>query len=181
MRGYAYPRSNAGLGRHLGATAANVQATLPSPNVDTQRYLEGRRMFYIYQTPNIASIAAGAANTNVITFDIDSIFLWTRTAFFADIAGAVQTPSSLVVPLVTVQITDTGSGTNFFNAVIPINSIGGSGALPYVLPAPQMIQPAASLQFAFTNFSAATTYANLRIQLMGFKVYGDQAPAQLGT
>ena len=103
-----------------------------------------------------------------------------RLCVFADIAGAVQTPSSLVVPLVTVQITDTGSGTNYFNNPIPLGSVAGSGQLPFVMSTPQFVQPAASLQFAFANFSAATTYANLRLALVGFKVYGSTPPAQLG-
>lgn len=137
-------------------------------------------MFYVYQTPNIASIAAAAQTTNVIQFDIDSVFVWMRTCVFADIAGAVQTPSSLVVPLVTVQVTDTGSGTNFFNNPIPLGSVAGNGPLPFVMPTPIMCQPSASFQFAYANFSAATTYANLRVQLIGFKVYGSQPPAQFG-
>lgn len=178
MRGFR------GYARHpgLGAIAAQQGATIPTPtpNIDAQRYIEGRRMFYIYQTPNIASIAAAASTTNTIQFDIDSVFCWMRTNVFVDIAGAVQTPSSLVVPLVTLQVTDTGSGTNFFNNPIPIGSIAGSGQLPFVLTTPQFVQPAASLQFAYANFSAATTYANLRLQLIGFKVYGSQPPAQLG-
>lgn len=182
FRGYPARRMALGhLGQTPGPQAANPQATLPTPNVDAQRYIEGRRMFYVYQTPNISSLAAGGSSTNTIQFDIDSIFCWVRLNAWADIAGAVQTTSSLVLPLVTVQVTDTGSGTNFFNAPVPIPTIAGNAPLPFVLPAPQLIQPAASLQFAFTNFSAATTYANLKLQLIGFKVYGDAPPAQLGV
>lgn len=170
-------------GSRFGAAPAAVAAALPSPsspNVDAQRYLEGRRFFYIYQTPNIASIANGSSTTNVIQFDIDSVFVWMRLNVFCDIAGAVQTPSSLVEPLVTLQITDTGTGTNFFNLPVPIPAITGSGQLPFVLPTPVMANPAASYQFSYANYSAATTYANLRLQLIGFKVYGDQPPAQFG-
>ncbi len=169
--------------RFLGSAAA-VNAALPAPapaNVDAQRYIEGRRFFYIYQTPNIATIAASAATTNVIQFDVDSVFCWMRLNVFADIAGAVQTPSSLVVPLVTLQITDTGSGTNYFNNPVPLGSVAGSAQLPFVMPTPVMVQPTASLQFAYANFSNATTYANLRLQLIGFKVYGSQAPTQFGS
>ena len=109
MRGFrGYPPRYMGLG---AAAVANAVAPTPTPNIDAQRYIEGRRMFYIYQTPNIASIAAAASTTNTIQFDIDSVFCWMRTNVFVDIAGAVQTPSSLVVPLTTLQITDTGSGT----------------------------------------------------------------------
>lgn len=167
------------MGRFGNAPIAAVPATISSPNVDAQRYMQGRRFFYIYQTPNIASLAAAASSTNTIQFDVDSIFTWMRIAFFCDLAGAAITSGARILPLVTMQVTDTGSGTNFFNNAIPIPSIGGDGALPFVMPTPQFVQPSASLQFAFTNYSAATTYANLRIQLIGFKVYGENAPAQL--
>lgn len=170
--------------RFLGASAAAaVHAALPAPatpNVDAQRYLEGRRFFYIYQTPNIASLAAAATTTNVIQFDIDSVFVWMRTCVVADIAGAVQTTSSIVIPLATLQITDTGTGTNFFNNAVPLTAIAGDGRLPFVQPTPVMCSPAASFQFTWNNYSAATTYANLRLQLVGFKVYGNAPPAQFG-
>lgn len=174
-----------GSTRFLGqAPAATPNAVLPSPaamNVDAQRYLEGRRFFYIYQTPNIASIAPAASTTNVIQFDIDSVFVWMRTNVFADVAGAAQTPSSMVVPLVTMQVTDTGSGTNFFNNPVPLGAIAGDARLPFVMPTPVMCQPAASFQFAFASFVTGVTYANLRVQLVGFKVYGSQPPAQFGA
>lgn len=131
---------------------------------------EDRRFWYTYQTPNIASIAAAASAVNSILFDADSVFVWLRTTFFADIAGAVQTDDSRVLPLVTVRIQDTGSGAYFQNAAVPLADIAGWGPLPYILPAPQIIQPVASIFFEWNNFSAATTYANLRLQMQGFKI-----------
>lgn len=179
MRGFrGYPPRQMGLG--AAPVAASV-TSVPTPNADAQRYIEGRRMFYVYQTPNIASLANSASTTNTIQFDIDSVFCWVRWNFFTDIAGTALTTDTNVLPLVTVQVTDTGSGTNFFNNPVPIPSVLGNGPLPFVLPSPQFIQPAASLQFAFNNYSAGTTYANLRLQLIGFKVYGSQPPAQLGA
>lgn len=131
-----------------------------------------RKFFFAYQTPNIATIAAAAATSNVITFDADSVFCWIKTTYTTDLAGAVQTSSSRVVPLATVNIVDTGSGQSFFNAQTPIPAIAGeSASLPFILPAPQFIQPNSSLQFSWINYSAATTYANLRLQLIGFKIY----------
>lgn len=180
MRGFrGYPPRYTGLGQNQPVAA--VQNALPSPNVDAQRYLEGRRMYYIYQTPNIASIAAGATSNQVIQFDIDSVFTWMRTTMFIDIGQAAQNSGARVTPLITLQITDTGSGTNFFNNPVPLPNIAGTAELPYVLPTPQFIQPSASLQFAFTSYvTAGTTYADVRVALHGFKVYGSQPPAQLG-
>lgn len=167
--------------RFMGA--ANIQSTLqssPDPNRDYQRYGEGRRIKFTYQTPNIASIANGASTTNTIQFDVDSQFVWVKTTVSADIAGAVQTESSLVVPLVTVLITDLGSGQNFMNAALPVQAVAGlSGELPYIEASPQMVAPNSSLQFQWANYSAGTTYANLRVQLHGYKVYGTSPPPNL--
>lgn len=165
------------LGRFGEVQAA--PAVAPNRNVDYERYVEGRRFKFSYQTPNIASIAAAGTATNVIQFDLDSVFCWLRTAVFVDVAGAAQNVGNQELPLVTCLITDTGSGQAYMNAPIPLPSIAGTGELPFIEPAPQYVQPNTSLQFQFTNFSAATTYANLRVQLHGFKVYGSSPPAQL--
>lgn len=167
--------------RYLGA--ANVQSTLqsaPDPNREYQRYAEGRRIKFSYQTPNISSLAAAGSTTNTIQFDVDSQFVWVKTTVTADIAGAVQTESSLVVPLVTILITDLGSGQNFMNGAIPVQALAGlSGELPYIEASPQMIQANSSIQFQWANYSAATAYANLRMQLHGYKVYGTSPPPNL--
>lgn len=158
---------------------STVPATAPDRNADWERYKEGRRFKFSYQSPLVASIAAAGISTQVIQFDLDSVFVWLKTSVFADIAGAVQTVDSYVIPLITALITDTGSGQAYMNAPIPLGALAGPGSLPYIEPAPQFIQPNTSLQFQFANFSAATTYANLRVQLHGFKVYGTAAPGQL--
>lgn len=153
-------------------------ATLPAGVMATDQFgqtaSQRNRFWFTYQTPNIASIAAAASATNSILFDNDSVFEWTKITVTADIANAVQTPSSIVVPLCTVQIQDTGQGAYYSNAVIPLAAYGGAWGLPYVLPAPQFIAPNATLQFTWNNFTTAggsnTTYANLRLQLHGFKI-----------
>jgi len=126
-------------------------------------------IFFVYQTPNVAALAAAGNAQAVIPFDTDSNFVWQKMAVFCDIAGAAQTDSTRVLPLVTVQITDSGNSQGFMNAAIPIPSIFGDGRLPFVLPGPQAVRPGASFTFAFVNYSAATAYANLRVALIGVK------------
>lgn len=139
-----------------------------------QRATNMNRFFFIYQTPNIASLAPGASTTNSILFDADSVFEWTKISVYADISNAVQTASSIVVPLVTMQIQDTGQGAYYSNAAIPLSVYAGAFGLPYVLPAPQFITPNATLQFTFASLETAgggnTTYNNLQVQLHGFKI-----------
>lgn len=159
-----------------GGFGATNPGPIPTPGVPANaggNATQGRGIFFTYQTPSVASLAAGASSgAQIIQFDNNSTFTWLRTCVAADIAGAVQTVSSIVVPLVTLQITDTGNGMSFMNAPIPLEAIAGSAQLPFILPVPQFIQPNASYSFNFTNYSAATTYANLRVQLIGMRVFG---------
>jgi len=142
----------------------------PLPEDQYGAYHKNAKFWFTYQTPNIASIAAAGSTTNSITFDNDSAFEWTKITVTADIAGAVQTQSSLVLVLGTVQIQDTGQGAYYSNAAIALAAYQGQLGLPYVMPAPQIIAPNATLQFNWNNYSAATTYANLRLQLHGWKI-----------
>jgi hypothetical protein len=146
---------------------------MPQPNriPKRQRVAEGaKRDWYIYRG-YVASIAASANATNTINIRAHSDFIVHKLAQFTDIAGAVQTDSSRVLPLVTVQILDTTAGKNFFNEPIPIPAVFGSGTLPFIMPGPRRVAANAVLQFSFTNYSAATTYGNLTILLIGIEEY----------
>lgn len=127
---------------------------------------------YFTYAVTLASIAGGGAQAQAsINFEADTEFTVVKMAYSADIAGAAQTDSSRVIPLVTVQITDSGSGRNLQNSPIPIHTICGEGGLPMVLPIPRTFAPNSTLTFTFTNESAATTYANLRVVLIGYKTF----------
>lgn len=127
--------------------------------------------FYIYNTPVITSLAAAAASTVIIPIEADSSFTVLKTSYFADIAGAVQTDSTRVLPLVTIAISDSGSGRNLQNSATPINTYGGHDGLPMVWPVPREFKASSSISITFTNFSDATTYADLRLSLIGIKKF----------
>lgn len=133
--------------------------------------VQGDGFYYVYNILFANSIAAAAVSTVTLQFDQVTVFKWVRTTVYADIAGAAQTESSRVLPLVTLKITDAGSGMSFMNSNVPIFEMAGSAELPYVLPTPQFILANAVLQFAVANISAATTYTNLMLQLHGYKLY----------
>jgi hypothetical protein len=173
-----------------GAPPMPMQAPMPGnlPQDQWGPYSKQDRFWFTYQTPNIASIAAGAAATNAITFDNDSAFEWTKTTYTVDLTnhatgitasgqatGTATAQDSIVVPFVTLQIQDTGQGSYYSNAAIPVYQIaGGQPGFPYVMPAPQIIAPNATLQFNWLSFSTAgggnETYNNLRLQLHGWKI-----------
>lgn len=123
---------------------------------------------YVVLVPSLAATVSAQANIN---FEADTEFTVVKFEFFADIAGAAQTDSTRVIPLVTVAMTDSGSGRNLQNAPVPIHSLCGIGELGMVLPVPRTFAPNSTLSFTFTNESAATTYTNLRMILTGFKTF----------
>jgi len=127
------------------------------------------RDFFVYQE-NFLALASGATATGSINIQADSDFLLEELTFFADIAGAAQTSSSRVIPLVTVQISDTGSGRNLLESQVPIPSIFGTGERPFILPNPKLLAANSNLSLSVTNYDAAAEY-NLRCSLIGTKIF----------
>lgn len=147
-------------------------ATLPEDQYGA--FHKNVKFWFTYQTPNIAALAASGTTTNSITFDNDSAFEWTKITVQADETNAEQTASTLLIPFVTIQIQDTGQGAYYSNAAIPVEAYMGQLGLPYVMPAPQIIAPNATLQFNWGSYSTSgggnKTYNNLRLQLHGWKI-----------
>ena len=126
--------------------------------------------FYVYQATFLALAGASSAN-GTIQIEANSDFVVQKLSFAADIAAAVQTDSTRVLPLVTIQLTDTGSGRQYMNEQVPITALFGNGQLPFILPNPRFMAANSVLQIAVTNLTAATTY-NLYLSFIGFKYYG---------
>jgi hypothetical protein len=133
--------------------------------------VQGDGLVYTYNIVFAASLAAAAVSTVTQQFDQTTVFKWTKTTIYADLAGAAQTESGRVLPLVTMRITDVGTGFSFSNSAVPVFTMAGAGELPFILPTPQFIVANAVLQFAATNISAGTTYTALQMQMHGFKIY----------
>ncbi|MDE2019680.1 MAG: hypothetical protein KGJ13_05045 [Patescibacteria group bacterium] len=139
---------------------------LASQAVPKVQYVED---FFIYEIDASALAAGGVFNGNIQIL-ADSDFRWTKFAGFADIAGAAQTDSGRVIPLVTVNIVDTGSGRNLMSSAVPWGAYIGSGTLPFILPVPRIFKARTNIAVTMTNYSAATTY-NLRLSFIGSKIF----------
>ncbi len=128
-----------------------------------------RRDFFAY-TLAFAALGAGAASQGAIQIQADSDFELSKFTMFADIAAADETEATRVLPLVTIQITDTGTGRSLFSSPLPIPAIMGDGRIPFILPVPKIFSANASVAVQVANFNAATTY-NLRLLLIGAKIF----------
>ena len=125
------------------------------------------RDFFVYEI-DFAALAPAASSTSSFSIQADSDFLWTSGTFFADIAAAAQTDSTRVIPLISLLITDTGSGRQLMNTAVPIVSLFGNGQLPFVLPRQRLFRPNSNVTITANNFDAAITY-NLRLSFIGEK------------
>lgn len=126
--------------------------------------------FYVTTPAGISSVSG--PQQSLIQFDADSQFLWIATSYQAQIAGAVLTNDTNVVPLVNVYMSDGGSGKYLSNAPMPLAAIAGDGKMPYRLIGPRVFQPNSTLNFNWTSNGvvAGTTYT-INLVLHGIKLY----------
>lgn len=130
---------------------------------------EPRRDFFVYNV-NALAVAPGATALGAIQIQADSDFELQKLTQFSDIAAAGQTAAGRVLPLVTIQVTDTGTGRTLFSAPVPIPGIFGDGTIPFILQTSKVFTKNSALQIALTNYDAANTY-NVRLQLIGSKIF----------
>ncbi|MES9901027.1 MAG: hypothetical protein ABW148_18675 [Sedimenticola sp.] len=125
--------------------------------------------FYVYEE-DFSALASGASDIGSINIQADSDFVVQKLTYFADIAAAAQLDGTRIIPLVTIQITDSGSGRNLMEAPVALSNIFGTGELPFILPQPKLFLARSTISISVTNFDAAVTY-NLRLSLIGYKVF----------
>lgn len=119
----------------------------------------------------VAALAPGASASVTIPIEADSMFTLVKSSYVADIAGAAQTEDTRVIPLISVAITDSGSGRNLQNLPVPMSALAGHEGLPMVWPVPREFLASSTITMTFTNTSAATTYNNVVLSLIGFKSF----------
>lgn len=125
--------------------------------------------FYVYEE-DFFTLVAGASKTGSVNVQADSDFVLQKLTYSADINGGAVTDSSRVIPLVTVQITDTGSGRNVMETAVPVTNVFGSGEIPFILPQPKLFLARSTISISVANYSSNTTY-NLRLSLIGHKIF----------
>lgn len=145
-------------------------AELSQMNDEQLTALFGVRDPFVYQL-DVASLAAAAVANVSFNIAADSNFLWQYSCMTADIAGAVQTDSSRVIPLITCTIKDESSGRMLMNSAVPLVALFGYGSLPFLLPTARFFRAQTSVSLSLTNYSNATTYAGIRLSFIGTKFF----------
>lgn len=126
---------------------------------------------YTYTLKTDTSLAPAGTATTTVSIQSDADFVCEQIAYMVDIAGAAQTDSTRIIPLVRILLNDTGSGRNLSDIAIDLSAFAGYGSLPFILPVPRRFAARSTIQCVFTNYSAAETYANVRLYLIGYKAW----------
>ena len=125
--------------------------------------------YFVYGV-DFGVVAAGASANGNIQIQADSDFLWRLSTYYVFINGAAnQTESSRVIPAMTVQITDSGSGRQLFNQALPVSALFGTGELPYPVDPNRIFKARSNISFAVNNISAVAY--RLFLALHGEKIF----------
>lgn len=128
-----------------------------------------RRDFFVYSV-EFPSLAPASAQSGAFQIQADSDFELQKLSMFADVSGAAQTAATRELPLVTIQITDTGTGRQLFSQPVAVPALFGDGQIPFILPTTKVFSRNASVAVAVSNFSDSTTY-RLRLNFIGAKIF----------
>jgi hypothetical protein len=144
----------------------NPQAVIPAyMGRDTQHdYFE-----YVVTVPAISTLIPNVSTP--LQIENDSDFFWIASTYQADIAAAPLTEATNLIPLVDLEMQDTGSGRNFQNAPLPLTTIAGDGKRPFRLIRPRRFGANTVINMKWTNQVAAGTAYRIRFVLCGYKLY----------
>jgi len=130
------------------------------------------REFFTYEVPvfsNLAILVGTAANNLPIQADAD--FEWTHGVYEFDLAATSTTFATRFIPNMTLQISDSGSGRFITSAAVPVPSLFGPSDRPRALPITKVFSANSNVVFTAVNFDAAVATGNLRLSLLGWKLY----------
>lgn len=147
-----------------------AQQAASSPQVFNPR--ENGSDYFWYSHQIVTGLQSTAPNgAAIINIDADSDFYCVALSYQANIAAAALTEDTNVIPLINLQITDTGSGKSLMNTPLPIGAFMGDGKRPYRLARPRVFMRNATIQLAFTSFVAAGTIYQIQVVFHGYKIY----------
>jgi hypothetical protein len=146
--------------------------TIPNAPLPGAKYTEDWFVYLASVTNLTAAGTAGASLPVNINVQADSDFKLIKLTHFSNNHASItnQQESTRVLPLVTIQITDTGSGRNLFSNPIPLPALAGDGRVPFILPITRIFKASATITVTFTNYDTAIAY-DINLSLIGTKLF----------
>lgn len=125
--------------------------------------------FFVYNT-EFSNVLAGTSQTNTINIQSDSDFeVQKLTALILNVNSAPY--SSLDVDNIRVLIVDTGTGRQLSDVAVPIDSMFGTGQLPFILPNTKLFKARSVISVQVTNSMSGYNYSTIMLSFIGRKVF----------
>jgi hypothetical protein len=155
----------------MGAAAPGVNnPMLPQMNTQDQGPLVAVDWYtYSAQVTGLTALTSQVTNIQIEAdsdFDIIKLTSFGIVTLDTDVNEATRT-----LPMVTVLLTDTGSGRNLMNIPLAIPSMFGTAELPFILPVPKRLFARATLAITLQNISTDIDYAYLQVSFTGKKIF----------
>lgn len=143
-----------------------------NPNASRGRQPGEQKLVADFYAYNIlfTTLNAGTSQTANIQIQADSDFEIQKLTAFATTANS-SAPSTTTMPLVTVLLTDTGSGRQLTDIAVPISSLFGTAQLPFILPNTKILQARAVLAIQISNFGSGVNYSTIQLSFIGRKLF----------
>ena len=145
--------------------------------VDNQPLTDERGAYwpeqFTYQITFAGITGANPVGNGTIVIQADAEFaIQETTYYFIDTANPTYARNAALVPDIAVLITDTGSGRQFMNQNVPVESMFGTAQLPFVWPRPKILAASSTLQVQFVSTAnfGGNTY-RLVLSFIGEKRY----------
>jgi hypothetical protein len=128
--------------------------------------------FQSYELTYTALAAAGGGDQKSFQVEVDYDFWWTKAqAFVFDAAGLGV--SRLQWPNIEVLLQEGASNQQLVNQAASINSLFGSGEIPFILPRPHPVQGGSTMVATVTNRHTLTAFS-VRLCFSGVQVLRGQ-------
>jgi len=102
---------------------------------------------FTYSVPFTAVTGLNPSFSGTIQIQADADFAVLQSTYdFALNTAATDTPAAELKPNMSVLLTDTGSGRQLMDRLVPINNLFGNAMLPYVWPVPKLFAASSTLQ-----------------------------------
>lgn len=162
-------------------TGNGLSAGILPPNIFDPKLNGADWYTYVVDGANSPAPAGGGANLAPAGVSNPTLTIDAGTDFYlialsvqaqANAAGAL-TESTNLIPLVTLQLNDSGSTRNLFSSAVPLMAIAGDGKRPYRLIRPRLFRALSSLAFTFTSLEpgGGTTYSHVYLSLHGYRKF----------
>lgn len=130
------------------------------------------RELFVYQVPLIDDLGTlTGTETQNLLIQNDSDFEWSHGVYHFVQAAAQTTFNTGIIPNMTIQIADSSSGRFISDAAVPITTLFGTPLFPRFLPITKVFLRNSLIQFTAANFDATTANGDLRLSLVGWKLY----------